>query len=89
MVIIDEVSTVGSNIMLLEIHKWLQQVKGVSDDVTFGGLSIIAAGNLYHLPPVAQAPLFSMVILMPSSIVQAPLWVDEFQLIIMLTQNNA
>ena len=42
LVIIDEVSMVGSN-MLLEIHKRLQQIKGVSDDVTFGGVSILAS----------------------------------------------
>ena len=40
-VIIDEVSVVGSN-MLLEIHKRLQQIKGVSDDKVFGGVSILA-----------------------------------------------
>ena len=39
-VIIDEVSMVGSN-MLLEIHKRLQQIKGVSDDAVFGGVSIL------------------------------------------------
>ena len=42
------VSMVGSNI-LLEIHKQLQQIKGVSDDVTFGGVSILAVGDLYQL----------------------------------------
>ena len=60
LVIIDEVSMVGAN-MLLQIHKRLQQIKGVSNDVTFGGVSILAVGDLYQLPPVAQAPLFSTV----------------------------
>ena len=50
---------VGSN-MLLEIHKRLQQIKGVSDDRVFGGVSILAVGDLYQLP-VGQAPLFSTV----------------------------
>ena len=66
LVIIDEVSMVGSN-MLLEIHKRLQQIKGVSDDAVFGGVSILAVGDLYQLPPVGQAPL--------------SLWVDKFQMI--------
>ncbi len=61
LVIIDEVSMVGSN-MLLEIHKRLQQIKGVSHDVTFGGTSILAVGDLYQLNPVAQAPLFSIAV---------------------------
>ena len=60
LVIIDEVSMVGSN-MLLEIHKRLQQIKGVSSDVTFGGVSILAVGDLYQLPPVCQSQLFSRV----------------------------
>ena len=47
-VIIDEVSIVGSN-MLLEIHKRLQQIKGVSDDKVFGGVSILAVGDLHQL----------------------------------------
>ena len=81
LVIIDEVSMVGSN-MLLEIHKRLQQIKGVSDDVTFGGVSILAVGDLYQLPPVGQPLLFSPV---NDSYAQlygsGSLWIDEFQLI--------
>ena len=38
LLIVDEVSMVGSN-MLLEIHKRLQQIKGVPDDAVFGGES--------------------------------------------------
>ena len=60
LLIIDEVSMVGCN-MLLEIHKRLQQIKGVSDDAVFGGISILAVGDLYQLPPVGQAPLFNTV----------------------------
>ena len=45
----------------LEIHKRLQQIKGVSDVIVFGGVSILAVGDLYQLPPVGQAPLFSSV----------------------------
>ena len=72
---------VGSN-MLLEIHKRLQQIKGVSDDVTFGGVSILAVGDLYQLPPVAQAPLFSTVGDSYAQLYRSgSLWVDEFQLV--------
>ena len=81
LVIIDEVSMVGSN-MLLEIHKRLQQIKGVSDDVIFGGVSILAVGDLYQLPPVAQAPLFSTVGDSYAQLYRSgSLWVDEFLLI--------
>ena len=59
LLIIDEVSMVGSN-MLLEIHRRLQQIKGVSYDVSFGGISILAVGDLYQLPPVMQPPLLTL-----------------------------
>ena len=84
-VIIDEVSMVGSN-MLLEIHKRLQQIKGVSDDKVFGGVSILAVGDLYQLPPVGQAPLFSTVSDCYAQLYgSGSLWVDHF-LILELTE---
>ena len=43
LLIIDEVSMVGAD-MLFEVHKRLQQIKGVPSDVMFGGVSV--------LPPV-------------------------------------
>ena len=77
-VIIDEVSMVGSN-MLLEIHKRLQQIKGVSDDKVFGGVSILAVGDLYQLPPVGQAPLFTTVSDCYAQLHgSGSLWVDHF-----------
>ena len=78
LLIIDEVSMVGSN-MLLEIHKRLQQIKGVSDDAVFGNVSILAVGDLYQLPPVGQAPLFSTVSDCYAQLYgSGSLWVDHF-----------
>ena len=56
LLIIYEVSMVGLN-MLLEIQKCLQQIKGVSPDTMFGGVSILAVRDLYQLPPVGQPPV--------------------------------
>ena len=70
LVIIDEVSMVGSN-MLLEIHKRLQQIKGSSDDSVFGGVSILAVGDLYQLPPLANLLCLAVLVIpMPSYMVQ-------------------
>ena len=78
LLIIDEVSMVGAN-MLLEIHKRLQQIKGVSNDAVFGGVSILAVGDLYQLPPVAQTPLFSTVSDCYAQLYgSGSLWVDHF-----------
>jgi len=77
-VIIDEVSMVGSN-MLLEIHRRLQQIKGASDNKVFGGVSILAVGDLYQLPPVGQTPLFSTVNDCYAQLYgSGSLWVDHF-----------
>ena len=81
LVIIDEVSMVGTN-MLLEIHKQLQQIKGASPDVTFGGVSILAVGNLYQLPPVGQPLLFNTVSDSYAQLYESgSLWVDKFLMI--------
>ena len=81
LIIIDEVSMVGSN-MLLEIHKRLQQLKGVTADVTFGGVSILAVGDLYQLPPVGQPLLFSVVGDSYAQLYRSgSLWVDEFKML--------
>ena len=47
----------GPNVLYLLCYRG----KGVSGDVVFGGVSILAVGDLYQLPPVGQAPLFSTV----------------------------
>ena len=79
--LIDEVSMVGSN-MLLEIHKRLQQIKAVLPDVAFSGVSILAVGDLYQLPPVGQAPIFSTVSDSYANLYRSgSLWIDEFRMI--------
>ena len=75
LLIVDEVSMVGAN-MLLEIHKRLQQIK---DDALLGGVSMLAVGDLYQLPPVGQAPLFSTVSDCYAQLYgSGSLWVDHF-----------
>ena len=72
LLIIDEISTVGAN-MLLEIHKRLQQIKAVMPDITFGGATILAVGDLYQLLPVCMSvPCVQYsVTAMPNSTAQA------------------
>ena len=81
LLIIDEVSMVGAN-MLFEVHKRLQQIKGVLSDVMFGGVSILAVGDLYQLPPVSQPLLFSTVRDSYAQLYRSgSLWQDEFEMI--------
>ncbi len=56
LLIIDEVSMVGCKHVL-------QQIKSVLPDVMFGDVSVLAVGDLYQLPTVAQPMLFSTVVM--------------------------
>ena len=81
LLIIDEVSMIGSN-MLLQIHKRLQQLKGKGDDTTFGDISILAVGDLYQLRPVAQPHVFAEVGDAYARLHKSgSLWIDEFKMI--------
>ena len=80
LIIIDEISVVGSN-MLLQIHKRLQQLMGKGDDSTFGDVSILAVGDLYQLRPVAQPHIFAQVRDAYARLHKSgSLWVDEFKM---------
>ena len=59
--------------MLLEIHKRLQQIKAVMPDITFGGVTILAVGDLYQLLPICMSvPCVQYsVTAMPNSTTQA------------------
>ena len=81
LLITDEISMVGPN-MLLEVHKRLQQIKGVTSDsttCTFGGVSVLAVGGLYQLPPIGQPALLDKVTDSYAQLYKSgSLWQDEF-----------
>ena len=61
LLIIDEISMVGSD-MFLDIHRRLNEIKGISGEgVWFGNVCILACGDLYQLPPVLQLSIFTPV----------------------------
>ncbi|CAB4039510.1 ATP-dependent DNA helicase PIF1 [Paramuricea clavata] len=57
LIIIDEISMVG-NITLLHTHQRLKEIFGVSSTDLFAGISIIAVGDLYQLPPIKKKAIF-------------------------------
>ena len=57
LLIIDEVSMV-SNVMLLHIHNRLTHIFGTPQTLPFAGLSILAIGDFYQLPPCKRKPIF-------------------------------
>ena len=56
LLIIDEISMVGSN-HLLTIHRRLAEI--MNSDEPFGGVSVLAVGDLYQLPPVGLFPIYT------------------------------
>ncbi|XP_062590040.1 uncharacterized protein LOC134251654 [Saccostrea cucullata] len=73
-VIIDEISMVGNN-MLSFINDRLQQLTGRKQD--FGGISIIAVGDLYQLPPVGDKWIFKD-LSNPGQSLASNLWHEHF-----------
>ncbi|XP_057294661.1 uncharacterized protein LOC130623196 [Hydractinia symbiolongicarpus] len=57
-IVIDEISMV-SNKLLLHIHQRLTEIFGCSDDIPFAGISVIACGDLYQLPPIQARPIYT------------------------------
>ena len=55
-IFLDEVSMVGSSMFNLQINKRLQDIMGNKSD--FGGVSIVAIGDLFQLQPVFDRYLF-------------------------------
>ena len=50
--------------------------------IPFGGISILAMGDLYQLPPVGQSPIFCLVSDSYTKLYgSGSLWVDNFQMI--------
>jgi hypothetical protein len=57
LIIIDEISMVG-NITPLHVHQQLKDIFEVSSIDLFAGISIIAVGDLYQLPPIKKKAIF-------------------------------
>ena len=57
LMIIDEISMVA-NITLLHIHQRLKEIVATTNSHFFAGISIIAVGDLYQLPPIRRKPVF-------------------------------
>lgn len=75
LLIIDEISMVSNN-MLMTINHRLCEIKSSTE--LFGGVSIIAIGDLYQLPPVSQMQIFKPLKNDIASIIP-PLW-HEFKI---------
>ena len=57
LIVIDEISMVA-NTTLLHIHQRLKEIFGSSNSQLFAGISILAVGDLYQLPPIRRKSVF-------------------------------
>ncbi|XP_057310102.1 uncharacterized protein LOC130648098 [Hydractinia symbiolongicarpus] len=48
-----------SNKLLLHIHQRLTEIFGCADDIPFAGISVIACGDFYQLPPIQARPVYA------------------------------
>ena len=57
-IITDEISMV-SNKLLLNVHQRIVEIFDCSPDIPFAGMSVIACGDFFQLPPIQQRPLYA------------------------------
>ena len=56
-IIIDEISMV-SNDLLFHVHLRLTEIFGSVNDQPFAGVSVIAVGDFFQLPPLGGKPVY-------------------------------
>ena len=56
LIFVDEISMVGNSMFAIQLNNRLKDIKGCTED--FGGVSIIAIGDLFQLEPVMDGYIF-------------------------------
>ncbi len=87
LVIVDEISMVG-NTSLLHIHQRLKEIFGCSSAKLFAGISVIAVGDLYQLPPIKKKAVFDNFKIEAHNLCHP--WIDDkmFELTEIMRQKN-
>ena len=76
-IVIDEISMV-SNLLLLYINQRLIEIFGCPETVPFAGITVIACGDFYQLPPVQAKPIYANY--KDPMLNISPLWREYFKL---------
>ncbi|XP_062580740.1 uncharacterized protein LOC134242656 [Saccostrea cucullata] len=77
--IIDEVSMVNKRLLFF-VHERLRQLKKMPESCVFGGVSVIAVGDFYQLPPVKTKRSDKLYVNDPSNPINQ-LWNDLFTIV--------
>ena len=78
LIFLDEISMVGNTMFTVQIYNRLKDVKGSA--LPFGGVSIIAIGDLFQLQPVMDSYIFKDMDNSEYSILTQNLWQEHFQM---------
>ena len=78
LIFLDEISMVGNTMFTVQIDNRLKDVKGSA--LPFGGVSIIAIGDLFQLQPVMNGYIFKDMDNSEYSILAQNLWQEHFQM---------
>ena len=75
---LDEISMVGNTMFNVQINNRLKDIKGSEND--FGGVSIIAIGDLFQLQPVMDGYIFKDLDNLEYRILAPNLWQKHFKM---------
>ena len=78
LIFLDEISMVGSTMFNVQINNRLKDIKGSTED--FGGVSIIAIGDLFQLEPVMDRYIFKNLDNSEYAVLAPNKWQDHFNI---------
>ena len=78
LIFLDEISMVGSTMFNIQINNRLKDIKGSKED--FGGVSIIAIGDLFQLEPVMDRYIFKNLDNSDYAILSPNKWQEHFKM---------
>ena len=78
LIFLDEISMVGSKMFNVQINNTLKDIKGSRED--FGGVSIIAIGDLFQLEPVMDRYIFKNLDNSQYAVLAPNKWQDHFNM---------
>ena len=78
LIFVDEISMVGNSMFAIQLNNKLKDIKGCRED--FGGVSIIAIGDLFQLEPVMDAYIFKDLKNVDYAVLSPSLWHKLFKM---------
>ena len=78
LIFVDEISMVGNGMFAIQLNNRLKDIKACRED--FGGVSIIAIGDLFQLEPVMDAYIFKDLKNVDYAVLSPNLWQKHFKM---------